>query len=132
MVAPFIEKFHGNKSKTDIFSFKTQCIFYKSILNAIQTTNYPTQLNTNDVDNILKLNHKCNLYIKTNRCSNNDYVCKGGHEKDGVQDPAVAREVLRVLHLQEPHRDQELHPEGARHLLRQVLRGEVRDEVYQV
>ena len=54
------------------------------------------------------------------------------YEEDGVQDPSVAREVLRLLHLQEPHRHQELHPEGARHLLRQVLRGEVRDEVHQV
>ena len=57
-------------------------------------------------------------------------VCR--YEEDGVQDSAMAREVLRLLHLQEPHRHKELHPEGARHLLRQVLRGEVRDEVYQV
>ena len=54
------------------------------------------------------------------------------HEEDGVQDAAVAREVLRVLHVQEPHRHKVVHPQGARHLLRQVLRGQVRHKVHQV
>ena len=44
----------------------------------------------------------------------------------------MAREVLRLLHMQESHRHQEFHPEGARHLLCQVLRREVCDEVHQV
>ena len=54
------------------------------------------------------------------------------HEEDGVQDPPVARKVLRLLRLRERHRHQVLHPQGAGHLLRQVLRGQVRNQVHQV
>ena len=36
----------------------------------------------------------------------------GGDEEDGVQEQAVAREMLRLLHLQEPNRDKELHSKG--------------------
>ena len=46
---------------------------------------------------------------------------QGRDEEDGVQDEAVAREVLCLLHLQEPDRNQVLHSQGERHLLRQVL-----------
>lgn len=47
------------------------------------------------------------------------------YQEDGVQDPPVARAVLRVLCVQECHRHQELHPTRAGDLLRHLLRGEV-------
>lgn len=54
------------------------------------------------------------------------------NEEDGIQDPSVAREVFRLLHLQTSHRDQVIHTKGARHLLRKVLRGQIRHQVHQV
>merc|ERR1712179_384490 len=36
--------------------------------------------------------------------------CGPCYEEDGVQNSSVAREVLRLLHLKESHRHQELHP----------------------
>ena len=59
-------------------------------------------------------------------------VGAGGHEEDGVQDEAVARALLRLLRLQQPHRHQELHPQGEWHLLHQLLRRQVRHQVCQV
>ena len=41
----------------------------------------------------------------------------GGDEEDGVQEQAVAREVLRMLHLQEPNRNKELHSKGTKFTL---------------
>ena len=41
-------------------------------------------------------------------------ICPGRDEEDGVQEQAVAREMFRLLHLQETHRHQELHSKGAR------------------
>ena len=41
-------------------------------------------------------------------------ICPGRDEEDGVQEQAVAREMFRLLHLQETHRHQELHTKGAR------------------
>lgn len=55
----------------------------------------------------------------------NGLVCGFRHQEDGVQDPPVARAVLRVLCVQERHRHQELHPTRAGDLLRNLLRGEV-------
>ena len=72
------------------------------------------------------------------RCTVRDSVwwmwwcVQGRDEEDGVQDKTVAREVLRLLHLQESHRHQEFYPQGARYLLCQVLRGEVCHQVHQV
>merc|ERR1712126_111171 len=43
-----------------------------------------------------------------------------------------AREVLRLLHLQEPNRNQKFHPEGARYLLCKMLRGKICHQVHQV
>ena len=45
------------------------------------------------------------------------YLILYRHEEDGVQDQAVAREVLRLLHLQESYRNQVIHSQGARYLL---------------
>ena len=41
-------------------------------------------------------------------------ICPGRDEEDGVQEQAVAREMFRLLYLQETHRHQELHSKGAR------------------
>ena len=41
-------------------------------------------------------------------------ICPGRDEEDGVQEQAVAREMFRMLYLQETHRHQELHSKGAR------------------
>ena len=38
--------------------------------------------------------------------------CLIRHEENGVQDEAMAREMLRLLHLQKSHRNQELHSKG--------------------
>ena len=41
-------------------------------------------------------------------------ICPGRDEEDGVQEQAMAREMFRLLYLQETHRHQELHSKGAR------------------
>ena len=41
-------------------------------------------------------------------------IFPGRDEEDGVQEQAVAREMFRLLYLQETHRHQELHSKGAR------------------
>ena len=41
-------------------------------------------------------------------------LCPGRDEEDGVQEQAVAREMFRMLYLQETHWHQELHSKGAR------------------
>lgn len=59
------------------------------------------------------------------------FVCFRNQE-DGIQDSPVAREVLLLRGLQDSHRHQELHPQGAGDLLRRLLRGEVRYSLRQV
>ena len=59
-------------------------------------------------------------------------VSRFRYEEDGVQDQAVAREVLLLRGLQESDRHEELHSARAGDLLRRVLRGQVRHPMRQV
>ena len=44
----------------------------------------------------------------------------------------MAREVFLLLRLQDPYRDEELHPQGSGYLLHWMLRGEIRDPLHQM
>lgn len=47
------------------------------------------------------------------------------YQENGIQNPAVARELLLLLRLQDGHRHQVVYTAGAGDLLRRLLRGEV-------
>lgn len=54
------------------------------------------------------------------------------YQEDGVQDQAVAREMLLLRCMQEPDRNEELHPTRAGNLLCRMLRGQVCHPMRQV